>query len=307
MRKIIFALIGIMVLLVGCEGGETKSTANAFIGGTDAVDFNFMEETPPAEVYDSGQQPFEVTLNLQNKGEYDVAREDIKVKLSGFYPGDFSSPTTEKNPDENLAKSYIDPDGTVQAGTITYVNFGGFNFAGKLVGNNKYTIRAELCYKYGTNALADLCVLDDLTSTEEDVCKVNDNKAVESSSAPVKVDNFIESVAGTRKVQFSFDITETGTGLVSKLGSSCDSELTNKNKVWVEVTSGIGSITCSGFEGGSSTTGYTTLYNGKRKVICYQDLTGVTGNFVKKVDIVLKYDYKEHKESDILVKHVATG
>ena len=309
MKKIIVFLIGVMLLITGCGDSSSNSSGvdRAFIGGTNAIDFNFMEETPPNEVYDGGQQPFEVTVSLENKGEYDVPKGDVAVKLSGFYAGDFSNPVSLKNPDEDLDSAYIDPDGTTQAGTITYVNFPGFNFAGRLVGNNKYTIRAELCYKYGTKAQADLCYLEDLTSTADEVCKISENKAVVSSSAPVQVENFEEEVAGTRKIKFSFDVVQRSTGLVSKLGSGCDTELINKNKVWVEVDSGIGSTSCSGLDGGTSTTGYTTLYGGKRKIICMQDITSVTGNFEKKVNVLLKYDYKEHKERDVLVKHTTVN
>jgi hypothetical protein len=309
MRKIILALMAIIILLVGCEGGDTAGpTSKAFIGGTDSIEFNFMEETPPREVYDSGEQPFEVTLNLENKGEYDVALGDITVKLTGFYPGDFSSPVVEKNPEEDLSKSYVDPDGEVERGTITYVNFEGFNFAGSLVGNNEYTIRADVCYKYGTKAQADLCVLDDLTPLDPqgEVCMVNEGKPVASSSAPVQVENFKEEVAGTRKVKFTFDIVHRKSGLVSKLDSSCNNDLTIKNKVWVEVETGDLStgLSCSGLNEGTSTTGYVTIFGGKRKVTCMQDISDLSGDFEKKVNIELKYDYKENKEQDILVKHI---
>jgi hypothetical protein len=304
MKKIIIFLIGLIMVLAGCsDSNQNTGVDKAFIGGTNAVDFNFMEETPPSEVYDNGQQPFEVTVSLENKGEYDVPKADMKVTLSGFYSGDFRNPVSQKNPDEDLEGAYIDPDGAVQAGTITYVNFPGFNFAGNLAGNNRYTIRADVCYKYGTIAQADVCYLDDLTSTADEVCEVSETKSTVSSSAPVQVENFEEEVAGTRKIKFSFDIVQRGTGLVSKLGSSCDTELINKNKVWVEVDAGIGSVSCSGLDGGTQTTGYTTLYGGKRKVICMEDITGLNGNFEKKVNVLLKYDYKEHKERDVLVKH----
>ena len=73
--------------------------------------------------------------------------------------------------------------------------------------------------------------------------------------------------------------------------------------MWIEVNIGIGSLTCSGLEEGTDITGYTKIYGGKRKVICMLDVTGVTGDFEKKVNILLKYDYKEHEERSILVKH----
>jgi len=266
----------------------------------------FSKRPPPAEVFDAGQQPFEVALSLENKGEFDVALNDVKIKLSGFFPGDFNNPVIEKNPDENLDKSYVDPDGDIQRGTITFVNFPGFNFGGTLVGNNRYTIRADICYKYGTNAQADLCILEDLTPTEKEVCEVNEKKSVDVSSAPVQIENFDQEVAGTRKIKFSFDIVQRGTGLVSKLATDCSTELGDKNRVWIEIDVGVGSLSCSGLEGGTTTTGRTILYSGKRKVICTLDISGVSGDFIKKVNVKLTYDYKEHKQTDILVKH-ATG
>ena len=310
MKKIILALMVIVVLLVGCDSGDTAGpTSDAFIGGTDSIEFDFMEETPPAEVYDGGEQPFEVTIYLENKGEYDVAKEDINIQLSGFYPGDFSNPSTELNPEENLDKSYIDPDGEIELGSITYVNFMGFNFGGSLAGNNEYKIRADVCYNYGTKAQADLCVLDDLTPTdpEDEVCKVNENKPVASSSAPMQVENFKEERSGERKVKFSFDVVHRGSGLVSKLDSSCSTERILKNTVWVEVDSGLTGLSCSGLTEGSGTTGYIKFYDpegrAERKVICTQDISSESGNFEKKINVLLRYDYKEHKERTVLVKH----
>jgi hypothetical protein len=305
-KNIILVLIGIMILLVGCESdSSTEGTHKTFIGGTDSIKFEFMEETPPNEVYDGGQQPFEVTVSLENEGEYDVPLNDIKVLLSGFYPSDFGNPNVQKNPDENLDKSYIDADGEIERGTITYVNFPGFNFGGSLAGNNEYVIRAEICYKYGTIAQADLCVLEDLTpdEDEEEVCEVDDQKSIDVSSAPIQIENFKEEVAGTRKIKFSFDMVHRSNGLISQLGTDCSKELIDEDKVWVEVDSGLSGLSCSGLESGTSTTGYTKMYGGKRKVICMQDVTSVTGDFEKKVNILLKYDYKEHEERDILVKH----
>ena len=305
MKKIIFVLIGIMVLLVGCSNNTAGPTSNTFLGGTEALEVNFMEETPPAEVYDGGQQPFEVTVNIENKGEYDVPKEDIVVKLTGFYPGDFNNPVVQLNPEEDLEKSYIDPDGEEQRGTITYINFDGFNFMGNLAGNNEYTIRADVCYKYGTRAQADLCVLDDLTPgvDEDAVCDVDEPKSVASSSAPIQIEGLREEVAGTRKIKFTFDIVHRGSGLVSQLASDCSTDMLIKNKIWVEVDTGLSGLSCSGLNDGSDTTGYITLYGGKRKVTCMQDISGESGDFEKKVNILLRYDYKEHQERKILVKH----
>lgn len=307
MKKAIVLLIMGLIVLVGCEKNVQKTFSNPFIGGTEAIKFEFIEGSPPAEVYDGGSFPFEVALNVENKGEYDVPKDKITIDLAGFYPPDFNNPIIKKNPDENLNKAYIDSEGNIVPGTVTYTTFAGFNFIGKLSANNEYRVRANLCYVYGTVAQADLCVLDDVTKTKDEVCKITEKKSVDCSSAPVQIENFEESVAGTDKVTFSFEIVQRGAGLVSKKESSCSDETIDKSKVWVEIDSGLGAgLTCSGLSDGTATTGYTSLYGGKRMIRCTQDISAAElqgKNFEKKVNIKAAYDYKEHKEVTIMVKH----
>jgi len=47
MKKILF-ILGLTILLVGCAQGESLSITKAFKGGTEAIDFDFLEETPPS-------------------------------------------------------------------------------------------------------------------------------------------------------------------------------------------------------------------------------------------------------------------
>lgn len=301
---LISAIILVLMLLAGCEKETTaKKTTATFIGGTDSVAFGFLEGAPPEEVYDGNTQEFEVTLSVENKGEYDVAKDNIKLDLTGFYPPEFNSPVVSKNPDEDLDSAYIDSEGNKIPGTVTYVNFPAFNFLGKLAGNNDYKIRANLCYIYGTKAQADLCILEDMTDMTDTVCKVSEKKNVESSSAPIKAENLEENVAGNEKVTFSFEIVHRGTGMISRFGSGCDDEVGNKNKVWVDIDDGLPGLACSPLEEGTATTGFVTLYGGKRLVRCTQETTGLTGDFEKKANINLKYDYKEHVERILRVKH----
>ncbi|MBW2989884.1 hypothetical protein KY358_06225 [Candidatus Woesearchaeota archaeon] len=305
-KKLLVFLVAGLFMLVGCQQQAETTTSKAFIGGTNSIEFNFMEGSPPAEVYDGGSYPFEVTLNLENKGEYDVASGDITVDLVGFYPGDFGDPETVKNPDEDLDKAYIDSEGNTIPGTVTYMTFSDFSFLGTLSANNEYRIRANVCYIYGATAQADLCILDDLTKTQDAVCRVNEKKAVACSSSPVQVENFEETIGGTDKIIFSFDVVHRGTGLVSEQGTDCSEETIDKNKVWVEVDGGLDGLSCSGLSDGTETTGYTTLYGGKRKIRCTQDISAEAlqgQDFEKKVYIDIIYDYKEHKETRLMVKH----
>jgi len=306
-KKILSAFFIISLLsLVGCATDTGKTTTTTpFVGGSNGLEINFIVGEPPEEALDEGQFPFIVTVSVENKGEWDVAKEDATISLRGFRPADFNNPERSKNPDEDLAKTYIDIDGNVIPGTFTHVSFDGFNYMGSLQASNIFPILADVCYGYGTRSQLDICYLDDLTEANE-VCEVKGPKPIYSSSAPVSVENLKEEIAGSDKVSFSFDIVHRGAGLLSVLDSSCNDadELANKNKVWVEVDTDLPGLICSGLIDGTDTTGYATLYSGKRHIRCTQDVPG-DGDYIKKASVILKYDYKETIRTEILIKHVS--
>jgi hypothetical protein len=62
-------------------------------------------------------------------------------------------------------------------------------------------------------------------------------------------------------------------------------------------------LSCSGLTEGTETSGYITLHSGKRNIRCTQDVPG-DGDYVKKAQIKLKYDYKQTEKTSVLVKHV---
>ncbi|HZX45632.1 MAG TPA: hypothetical protein VFF28_08190 [Candidatus Nanoarchaeia archaeon] len=306
MRRVILVLVALLLLAAGCKQQVVQTNTKPFIGGTSAVEFNFIEGSPPAEVYDGGSFPFEVTVNLENKGEYDVPKDKMKVYLQGFDPSDFNRPLIVKNPDEPLAKAYIDSEGNTVPGTVTYLTFTNFSYMGTLKANTEYKMRVNLCYIYGGIAQANLCILDDLTKPNDKVCEVNEKKSLATSSSPVQIENFVENIAGTDKVTFSFDVVHRGSGLVSIQNRGCSEETIDKNKVWVEIESGLPGLTCSGLSDGTATTGYTALYGGKRMIRCTQSISDASlqgEDFEKKINMKLVYDYKEHKELNLLVKH----
>ncbi|MEA2036022.1 MAG: hypothetical protein U9O94_00830 [Nanoarchaeota archaeon] len=305
-KKIMALLVISLFVLVGCTKDQVStSMSKAFIGGTDAVEFDFVEGSPPAEVYDGGSYPFEVALNVENKGEYDVAKENITIELAGFYPADFSltQESIIKNPEEDLERSQIEAEGNIIPGTVTYVTFPRFNFTSSLSANNEYKIRANVCYVYGTKAQADICILDDLTKSNDKVCKVTEQKTVHSSSGPIQIEGLEESIAGTDRVTFSFEVVHRGSGAISQKETDCSDETIGRNKVWVEVNNNLTGLECSGLSDGTATTGFTTLYSGKRMIRCTQPTDNLQGDFEKKVKISAVYDYKEHKQVDLVVKH----
>ena len=308
-KNIIFGMIIILFVFVifasGCKKGEQQTIEKPFIGGTDGVLISFMEGFPPDKVYDMGQNPFNIDVQLRNNGEWEVPKDKIRVTIKGISPTDFGKTASDfvKNPNEDLLKKRI-TSGTIVDGTTTHIIFSGLNYKGEVAGDTHLTIRAEECYDYGTTATTLLCIKKNLLE-EGGVCSPNEQKTIFSSSAPLQITNFIESPAGKGKIQFVFTISHVGTGAVYKEGSWCDDNILNQNKVYVNVDTGIGNgAYCGTLIGGSGHDGEITLYNGEATIMCTQDIS-TESDYEKPIMITLKYAYKDHVTTDLTVSHLS--
>ncbi len=316
-KKVFLALFVLsVVFLAGCTGGgNTSGTKTPFCGGFDAVDMKFVEGYPPSEVFDNRQYPFDVTLRLFNKGEYDIPSGQAKIELSGISNIDFGGPSYSKIINEPIVGTRKDQNGNCVSGTPSLITFGDpeerFNYKHILPGNTEFTVRADLCFKYATQSSVQFCVQKDLEVPrfgQEPPCKVNDVKPVSSSGAPVQVENFKQNLGGDKKLTFSFDVVHKGVGLVHS-GQLCDSSFQALNKVHVKVSSSVGVISCSGLSGRNE--GYVLLIDenkqNKRPVNCIMDISSLGVNdkiFETPVNIELEYNYKQHDDVNVLVKHL---
>lgn len=309
----IVALIAATVLILAFSGcsttestGPTGEKLKAFIGGTNGVTLSFAPGTPPPEVFDKGEFPFDVSIILKNQGEADVAQGDYFVRLSGIDPADFSKSSADFtiHPDEDLDGMRKDPEGNIIEGSEVYVDFSGLNYQDELSGNSQFNIRADVCYKYQTVVNSKLCVKEDMLDTEDNaVCTITESKQIQNSGAPVQITSFEQTVAGRDKIAFTFEISHVGSGSVHQTNSDCSTETVDENRVYVEVNTGLsGELSCSGLGSGGSYSGEVVLYEGKRTVRCTQ-IVDTTADFEKITEIKLTYDYKDDVSSQVLVKH----
>jgi hypothetical protein len=295
-----------LLLLSGCTGGTTKTVGKdvSFIGGTSGLVIGFEEGLPPDTVFDGGTYAFDVSVRLENVGETDVQPSNVVVELSGINPAEFglSEGDFRKNPNEPVLRTYKDSDGNIIDGSVVNVDFTGLNYARTLVGPQSFPIRAEVCYLYESKATAMLCVTNDLfDQTQNRVCKVNEDKTISSSGAPVQVSKFKESARGQNKVSFSFDIELRANGELFRRSTGCDYTVRDtKNKVWVTVDSRMPGLVCSGLASGTS--GELLLSKGKRTITCTQDVN-TNIDYEQPVDITVQYDYLDYKETTIVVNH----
>ncbi len=323
-RTQVFIVFGIvLLLLVGCSKQSSTGTGSKtpFIGGSTGMVIDFQEGSPPPEVTDDNSYSFFAMVRVENKGEWPVPRENAKVSLEGFLPTDFGvseSDLINKFPRDNLEPKRRDPNGNMVDGTITFISFPSEDRAlvpKKFTGNVEVPFRASICYAYGTNAQGNICVLKDLLNKQKNpLCDPNAGKGVASSSSPVQISGFREAVIGKDKVSFSFDVVHSGSGNIFKIDNgvaNCPFDAremrVNEDFVKVSVTAeGLNQMSCN-MDGGVSNVGYVKLVSGKRLVTCTVDLTGQHNtDYEKIVDIKAEFNYRESKDTKVLVKHLVS-
>ena len=292
----------------GIFGSKEKRgpAEGAFIGGTEAVSIVFTEGRPRADVY-TGDDPFDVEVMLDNKGEAYVAKDEVKIKLTGIDPIEFGKTLQDFtiNPESDLPPMVKNPaDNKIIPSVPTYAKFESLMHKEDVVGNVKFPIRVNTCYPYETKVRSDICVRSNLRTLEEGVCNPNEERVVENSGAPVQVTSFSESVSSATRLAFILKINHRGNENIYSPGSQCEFERENQNKVMVDIdTGGLQGLSCIGFRAGTATSGLVELRNKEAIIRCTLDVDPQrAADFIKGINIRLSYTLGESVETSITVK-----
>lgn len=307
MKKYFFALIVIgMLFLAGCgEGDDSLPAAGApFLGGTSGIELNF-ENSPPAEVFDGGDFPFDIIVKLKNNGEFNVPKENVRVRITGIRAEQFNLAVSDltKNAPDDLPKMQRDPTGTLLDSPPVLIEFTNLNHKESITGSElTYPIRADVCYKYGTTVVAQICVRENILNPQEGgICTINEAKTVYNSGAPLQVTSLTESARSSEKIGFSFTITHSGLGNIYEQDTLCNKEsMSFEDRVYVKVDAGIPGLVCSGLS--DETEGFTKLFGGTKTISCTLTIPN-PGDYELPVKIDLGYDYESSTSTQILVKH----
>jgi len=331
-RYFVIALLVCLILLISACKKSGAATGGAprtpFIEGTAGLTMNFEKDSPPPEVTDDESFSFNVIVRLKNEGEAKVEKNNVKLNLVGFDPNDFGKgfdDVKDVQPDDDLQSRKLGAEGDIVEGNPTFVTFprGGDNFVPrKFSGNTEFTFRADVCYHYKTEANTKLCVLRDMINVRDNaICKPTSSRTIHSSSAPVQVTNFRQSVVGKDKLTFSFDVSLSGNVDIfwdkqeskpTRFDDGCPRDPRTRrereNNVGVEITEiptdpVFSNLKCGGLD--SSSKGVVKLVSGKRTITCTVDLVTDRVDLEKTMGINLLYNVLDSKETKVLVKHLA--
>ena len=309
-KTILVSIILLTALLTSCTGGTVTTQGSPFIGGTTGVTITFEQGQPPAEVSDTGIQPFSITVRSENKGEYDVPKNRTHITIRGLSAPLFN--TTDARLVQNVADDLIStkrlPTGDIQEPAPIPTEFSELNYKGKVTGlEQTYPIQASICYEYKNTAQSSLCVRKNLiTPKDGGVCEVPGDKEAYNSGGPVQISNMKTMARSQNSLGFTFTINHVGTGTLYKITSECnEQQRSDEGKLFIKVNTGLTGLTCTGM---SDTSTEGTTYQGTAKylgtplIITCTQIVDNLNDYVQPITITTEYDYQETTSTTIKVK-----
>ncbi|MFT4309429.1 MAG: hypothetical protein ACMXYL_03000 [Candidatus Woesearchaeota archaeon] len=215
--KAIVLLLALTVLVAGCNGTSSRDI-DVFIGGSQGLLLRFMEGTPPNTVYDNRAMPFDITLSIENAGEFDIDR--VHLTLSGISTNDFEGignvkrwVTSNNNPElgQPVLAGKTRIGDTQMTGGKAFIELGNeVQYTRRLAGGGEmsYTIMVDACYPYATMATSRVCYQSNYNDGNNNVCRPETTNSMSVSGAPLQVTSYSQEAVGPRsiRVQYTFDL-----------------------------------------------------------------------------------------------------
>ena len=299
MKHSLIILTIVVLFLAGCQGditGPQQENLGTFVGGNQGLAIAFAEDQPPVAVLDDGQETFFITLLLRNVGEHTIPAGGLIASLSGIVQKSFSIQSLNVKNDFDIYGTGKDGS-IVTPGAEDLLEFGDASFQPDLPGDTEFTIRADVCYNYQTQAVSKLCLKQDvLKRTIDDVCLINNAKLdVENSGASVHVTSARQNTIGSNKVKLTFTIQNLGVGAVfepNTFTNSCVGKEEERDRVRVKLYNPENNfkITCGQF--GGSHQGVVKLVNNEKIITCTID-TAALQEFTFQDLVIFEINYME--------------
>lgn len=292
-----------VAFIVGCvPGGDIDS--GPFVGGSEGLSIRFVSGEPPSEVLDNREEDFDITLEIENEGEFDIPKGKIIATLGGIDSKTFSiSPTSIKSNSDLNGKDRFDD--RVISGDKDELIWEDAKYTRKLAAEFRTRIVVDVCYSYETLATTKACLKKKPTDRdEEDPCNLRAQSVdVFNRGAPVQIEAVNQRVAGNDEIQLSFTISKKGAGKVylpNTFTNKCFRDEGDEDRVFVEVEAGGHSVSCSKIDGKSR--GEVKLIEDLRPIRCNIKTSRAPERAIEvPIDITVKYFYRNVVSKDIKV------
>jgi len=292
-KGLIATIVVILVIFVsGCGSSKGPSTTDYYTG-TQGIVMNFMQNSPPAEVFDGDRVPF--IVEVKNQG---ASPTTPKLWLSGHDRNiiHISWDNIGTNPGTIEARDENNPIGgyaTLEAQSVSIT-------LPENVDSYDTNMKLTACYHYTTHASAQVCVDPDPTQNQDDACTARDISLGGGQGGPVAITS-IGVDSSKDKVRFTINIANDGDGTIIQ-GSAVGS-CTNLRASDIDVVS-VSQQPLSG-HGLDCKPNPVRLVNGRGVVYCEASMGGFPRTaFTTLLRLDLNYGYKSSISRTISVKRI---
>ena len=308
-KYLIPALIACFILLTSC-GTSTNNVAPQFNPrtGSQGIDFNFIKDAPPQEIYDGTKAPFAVTL--ENKGASDVLEGYITWNI----PPDIFQIDHAIDSFDLYGKTVNNPQGEQK----TLYQYATAKSLPTMQEVQTITIGATLCYAYETQFSMEVCIDPEIPrkTTKNKACTIQDISS-SGQGAPLVINKVEVSIAPLDndqvKPRFKIFIRNQGQGTVinkDEVQTECTSSsgATVYNVIYIEEAklSKIYNLECSGLRKDSSTGRSYILLDPKAETSFICEVGGGIskdkGAYLSPLTLTLGYGYTETKSQQVEIR-----
>jgi hypothetical protein len=317
MKKVIFILFAVLIIIVGCKGRFTEGpivTMDIFTG-TQGLTIEIL--SIPEEIFE--ESPFRIDMRLKNEGSADIEKGYLTLGLETDFitinEWALREPITGSVSKEQVefslkGKSMLNPEGSQG---LTAVSLSSKELEA-LREMHTSTVLLTGCYAYKTKLSEGVCIDADLlgTTTVEKACVVED-KTLKSQGAPIaitKVEVDMLPQEDLIKPQFLIHIQNKGKGEVVKTDNvkeACSGEQIDYddfNVIKVNAYLFDKQLTCtpSLTEGGK--TGLAKLKEKKDEIRCVlkEGMSKEMGAHTETLNVELDYGYTQTLSETVDIK-----
>jgi len=311
-----------LIVVSGCIGDteeteETESKSSSYEG----IDISFIPGAPPTRV--ANGDAFDIDVKIENKGENQILSGDIIIYILGLNPntmtglGDGLRPdgiTPETPINQSVDEAFLPARGETTGG-ITDVEWLDLSYDVIVDSDQNLGMVTQACYYYGGKAEATACFnTNPFTDTASaDTCKVEGEKDVSNTRAPIQVTKLVETPAGTDKYAFTWTIKNLGDGEVfdrtEALNKCTNLRTSDLDQVYVKNVYIGGTEVCESKTNRTVTEEYTgykvRLVDGEGQFTCTVDLSVEelgTGEYTELIRLILEYGYYEREDATMTIK-----
>ena len=294
-----------VILLSGCTGTtEIESQDNTMNEG---IDVKLLENSLADSYYEG--DPFNIELQIDNIGDYEVPSNSFYLTLTGFNPTSFGKNTEDLklSNSEILEKIFDTNNQSIVSGT-EFMSYGDLCHINDLFDPYALNMKFYSCYPYQTEIKSTVCFGEHRSDLNE-ICTVNEEKEFINSRAPVQATSLSEVYVGNDEYRFMIDFKNLGSGEVidSDSVSSCTGLSSNSLSAMSIV-----SITLDGEELINDERLEMELPSDKDKVRITNNEASVyfkikdleSTDYVSDLQVVLNYGYKKSFEESTIIYDV---